>query len=1195
VWELGTSADPAAQAKENYEKRTAHPDDVNVGESTFIFVTTRRWSGKETWAAERRAENRWRDVRVCDADDIEAWLEDAASVHLWFSTRIGVVPSDCVDLENWWDQWQHATNPPLRAPFLLAGRDDIVTRIEERLASAPNIGIRAESQDESIAVLASIFDTSTTLDRDSMFARSVVVKTEAAWRHLSASRNALLLIPLFDATDVVSAALDNGHLVVVPLSTTDPEADDVVTVGPVLREPAATYLAESPSIDSATSWRLASLARRSMMAFRRTIARASSLRRPRWSQPAASTSTLASLFCGIWNDKHDGDRGFLAAISGTSYDAASAAMAPFTNDVDPLLRRRGSLWYLVSPEDAWLQLGRQVTRAQAEKFAALALDVATAPDPRWDLSPDKQWMSGVLLPPPMHSAALRRGIGETIGLLGSRESGGQLGGGSDALAGIAAQFVRDFFARLRSEPRLWSSTCDLLADLAEGAPDAFLAELEHALDGLPTPQHVFADSDGDVMFGPRSPHVELLWALERLAWSADHFPRVARILGRLDDIDPKGRLSNRPRATLRSLFLPWLPQTNASLDVRLSVLEAWSTAPSPALWSTLMSMLPEWHGIGHNTSRPRWRDWTPDRDVRATVGDVRRCASFAASNLIRLAGTDAGRWKELIEAFPRLLQEAQDTMLGTLASISLSAMPPETASAIWNALRDLVAHHRNFSDADWALPADRVNNIEGMLSRFEPVALVPRYGWLFGHRPELTDAHSRSLGFEEYNQEIERRRRKTAGEILTANGITGIIEVALACDIPHWLGVSLGKEMPIPSEDAFLVENLNHNIVARRALASGYLAGRADAMGEADGTAWLMAKYGDFAGAWTPADRAIMMTTLTPLPHIWSIVQNHEAIDQEYWKRINPYRIADEDAIVAARHHLRHGLAFAAVNLVSRQTSAADFTSTLAFEVLEAALFEPAADEPESDMFSYYVSQLLDALESASVDEFRLARIEWALLPVFSRFERKPKALARAVLNDPQLFVDAIIAVFKPKNSAPPNTPAEDSEEASKLASRAYDLLRAVRGLPGRADDGSIDAVKLRNWADRVRELLTEADRLEVGLEQLGELLGAYHGTGTDGVWPCEPVRDLVEEYRSSDLDRGIAIGLYNSRGVTSRSITEGGNQERHMANRYRESAAAVAARWPRTAGLLRSIGDSYDQEAQHHDQDVAIQEDLGR
>jgi hypothetical protein len=71
VWEIGAQRTKiGAKAQDEYAKRTAKPLGVNPSETCFIFFTPQHWPQKEVWAAERRAEGVWRDVRVIDGDTL---------------------------------------------------------------------------------------------------------------------------------------------------------------------------------------------------------------------------------------------------------------------------------------------------------------------------------------------------------------------------------------------------------------------------------------------------------------------------------------------------------------------------------------------------------------------------------------------------------------------------------------------------------------------------------------------------------------------------------------------------------------------------------------------------------------------------------------------------------------------------------------------------------------------------------------------------------------------------------------------------------------------------------------------------------------------------------------------------------------------------------------------------------------------
>ena len=154
-WEMSVAKHPESKANRDWKTRSANSRPLQADEAGFVFVTSRRWSNKEEWAREKEDEGPWRAVRVLDADNLAAWLDDAPSVHAWLSTRIGKRPTRVVDLETWWEEWSEGTRPPLTPRFVLAGRDRALEAIRQRLLEGPGRtwAIQAESQEEAVACL----------------------------------------------------------------------------------------------------------------------------------------------------------------------------------------------------------------------------------------------------------------------------------------------------------------------------------------------------------------------------------------------------------------------------------------------------------------------------------------------------------------------------------------------------------------------------------------------------------------------------------------------------------------------------------------------------------------------------------------------------------------------------------------------------------------------------------------------------------------------------------------------------------------------------------------------------------------------------------------------------------------------------------------------------------------------------------
>ena len=115
VWEMGAQKSRiGAKAQGDYDKRTAAPQGVDPSQTCFIFFTPQRWPKKDAWAAERRAEGVWRDVRVIDGDMLVNWLDLYPGVAGWLAVRVNRRPEGLRTVGEVWREWSLATIPPLK-------------------------------------------------------------------------------------------------------------------------------------------------------------------------------------------------------------------------------------------------------------------------------------------------------------------------------------------------------------------------------------------------------------------------------------------------------------------------------------------------------------------------------------------------------------------------------------------------------------------------------------------------------------------------------------------------------------------------------------------------------------------------------------------------------------------------------------------------------------------------------------------------------------------------------------------------------------------------------------------------------------------------------------------------------------------------------------------------------------------------
>ena len=1002
---------------------------------------------------------------------------------------------------------------------------------------------------------------------------------------LTAAEEPLILAPVFNSRDAIARAIRGGHRVVVALGRADSASIGTLTVPRLSRDEAAKALiAAGVSEDRARD--LAILARRSLTSFRRKLALSPEVQQPEWARPDEARPLLPAMLAGAWSDGKEADRQALATLAQAPYEEFSETLVRWSNESDAPVRRIGDAWFVISKEDAWSLLARYVTRGDLERFEEVVLDVLAMPDPRFDLPDDRRWMAGALGHSPRHSSLLREGIAETLAVTGARGDTVGVSAGASA-SEYTVRWVRLLLERANADWRVWASLSGVLALLAEAAPDTFLAGVEKGLAGeQPVLMRLFADQ-GDPLFSS-APHTGLLWALETLAWSAEHLGHAAVLLAKLARLDPGGKLDNRPQGSLRGIFLLWHPQTAASLAQRLRVIDTLRKREPEVAWRLLRQLLPEGHSIAANTPRPRLREWAPDPVPSVTRGEYAKGVAEVVTRMLADVGESGSRWGDLIEALAAVPVDQHETILSRLGDMDADRLEPADRALVWNALRRLISQHRSYSDAGWALPSERVDRLDEVYRRFEPREPVGRFAWLFRDWPELPDVREGDVGG--HQEAVAEARLEAVRAVHATTGLEGLLRLATQVEQPGELGATLGgSELFEEEEDDVLRECLTVEDAAVAQFARGFASGRLRSRGRE----WAEAKLSGLGRAWSSAQRADLLACLPCDRRTVDVVEGSDPETQHrYWRSVNPYWIREAgDVERAARKLLEHDRPYVAVKLLALYARRdKSLPAGLIAETLEAAIrISPEEDRPLGHL-PHDVSQLLDVLEASNdVAATRIAGLEWAFLPILGRHERAPKVLQRELARNPDFFAELVTRVFRAEGE----DPRAASEEDQARVRRGYELLDTWRTVPGTGDDGTIDVEGLKDWVRRARTAMIATGHGGVGDRRIGQVLSGSP-SGSDGTWPHPAVRDVIEEVQSAELEGGFEVGVYNSRGVTSRHPAEGGAQERQLAARYAGFALALSDRWPRTAAVLRRIADGYLADGRREDREAELDEDLG-
>lgn len=546
----------------------------------------------------------------------------------------------------------------------------------------------------------------------------------------------------------------------------------------------------------------------------------------------------------------------------------------------------------------------------------------------------------------------------------------------------------------------------------------------------------------------------LLWAIEVLAWAPEHLGRAALILARLAWLDPRGSTLNRPANSLRDIFLVWHPQTAADLAFRQTVLERIVRDEPMVAWRLLRRLLPELHGSAMHTARPRWRDWVPDKQPSVTYGEIFAAAEWTVERLVGLAGNDGGRWAELIGHLGNVPPASFATVVEHLAKVRPSRFGEAGRNAVWTSLRELISWHRRSPDAEWALPAEPLAQLDVLYRRFAPKDPVDRYAYLFGNRLSLV----RPLrSFAQREKQVAKERTAALTRIYAKEGADGIRRLIAAAEKPWTVGWALGTTGLLTRDDENAI--LGEMLRAENGLefVRPYVAIRFHALG----AAWLDEMTASVAH--TDDEFGRLLASLPFGAATWErIAAGGSAVEEAYWSSVTVQGIATPAEVeTAARSLLRFGRPLAAVELLALHDDGAAVGAELVAQVLEAAVRSPE-EMDEYYQLGYELSQLLARLDGSGVAEERIAWLEWQLLPLLRNYaERPPRALHEALAKHPEFFAEVVSFVYKAGNDTDQEAPSESDLVRARLA---HELLRSWHTVPGLAEDGTLDAAALRQW-----------------------------------------------------------------------------------------------------------------------------------
>ncbi len=728
--------------------------------------------------------------------------------------------------------------------------------------------------------------------------------------------------------------------------------------------------------------------------------------------------------------------------------------------------------------------------------------------------------------------------------------------------------VREIFKNADWE--LWGSLNNLLPLLAEAAPKEFLNAVENALKQSPGPFDELFAQEGNTVTGTTYLS-ELLWALETLAWDEQFLVRVTSILGELATHDPGGNWANRPTNSLKTIFLPWFPQTNATVLKRKVAVQALLKEYPEIGWGILLKLLPNQVQTSSGTHKLKWRNIMSEGDKdKIDRENYWEQVLMYSDMAVEMACDDIGKLIELVSLLDNLPAQSFEKIIDYLLSDGISNKLENERIALWFELKKFVSKHKRFAGEKWALTPDLVSKIETASNNLAPSNPLFLHRILFSNNEyELFEERD---NLEEQRQLFEEHRQKAIKEIIDFGGIEAVFQFAKTVESPASVGFSLGFICEEEVDKKILPELLETEDQHLLQFTGSFVWGRQRSQG------WAWVDQINFS-KWTNTQIGRFLSFLPFTTETWVHVDRLLGVYEEvYWSGtpVNPYQTESELGIAIDKliKYNRPNAAIDCLNKILHDKKPLD--NARAVQALLAAMH---STEPTYTRDTYNIVELIKALQDdldSNLDD--LLKIEWGYIPLLDRHMGAfPKILENQLATDPEFFAEMIRCVYRSNKES--LTEKELTANQKAIAESAYHLLNEWRKPPGIQKDGSFSGDNFKNWLDQTMRLCEESGHLDVALSHIGNVL-IHCPPDPNGLWINQTVAEVLNSRDTEQIRNGFYLGVINSRGV--HTVDPTGKPERDLALKYRKQAEEIEnAGYFRFADTIRNIADTYDRDAE--------------
>lgn len=870
---------------------------------------------------------------------------------------------------------------------------------------------------------------------------------------------------------------------------------------------------------------------------------------------------------GNWDENSENDIKIVSEIVETNYNEWIEKLREIIQLENSPLNLKDGVWRVENREELLDLTKSFIYDKDLNNFKSATVKVLKESDPKLELEKGQRFAASIYGKQHPYSYSLRKGVSETLALLGCNSSKPDKTS-SNKTEQIITLTIREIFDK--SSWQLWAGLSDFLPLIAEASPREFLDAISDSLKSSPNSFLELFAQEGDGISGCNY-MVGLLWALETLAWSPTNLVDVTLTLAELASIDPGGQWANRPINSLVEIFMPWHTQTVANIEQQQTAIATLVKENPNIAWKLLVSLIPKSHQAVGDTAKPKFANYIPeDWEIDKKRKSYNEKVSFYVQLLIEQTKNNIDRMILMVDNLDVLSDNDFDKMIRYMSDSKILAYEEDKRKTLWQELKKLADHHKRYNYTDWAMSSERIEKLEKIAKLLEPKDLINLYAPLFNIAASYAIEETEEKDYEKAFEKLSQKRIEALKIILSKNSdFTQILKLLNQVKNPHLVASELVKidkysfdsvifPNLLTANDGNIIEFINNYVYHKYFLS---------------GIEWIKSLN---ILKWKEAEQISFFKMLPFIPEIWDELEElSKTIKNKYWQEINvsPYQ-HNTDLNRAIENLLSHNRPIEAIDcLYKRIYDKEPVENSLIVKVLN--MIDPS-DKNINRMDYYHVKELIQILQKdPNVNQEELFLIEWKFFRILSD-EVQLVTLENKIKSSPDFFCELISLAYKSDN---PDYKVEPDTMNKNVIEQAWEILHELRPLAGLNEKKEFDIDIFMTWFEKVVKISTQTGHLGVALTLIGHIL-FYTPADKDGFWINRDIAELLNKKEYDDLRQGYRTEIINSRGV--HWVDPTAKPENELAEKYRQQAEdCKKSTFHRFAIILEDAAKSYDREAE--------------